>query len=257
MAILTEWKNTLDMFRPKNLKLLSLVTLNAFKQAYKTVAYNIVAWMFLLLVLRCLAPLCVVGVERAFYSSSLVYGLYIAFKRSVYYTFIFLWCITVRPSVERKDFWYFVSFFPQFFYLLPLSVLGAAWGALLGAYGVYYLPWPLYCIATFAATYATLMCVTPIIFFALDSDGSLKRAARAHWQGLKMMLYAFPAYAIVMALYGILVELLSLGECLFLGPLNYSVWGHYVLAWLIVPFFVCIMSVIYTKKVHDNSELYN
>jgi uncharacterized membrane protein len=74
-------------------------------------------------------------------------------------------------------------------------------------------------------------------------------------------LYTLPAYLIVALFYVVIVWLLS-WAITSLPEGFHEFWaGHdliqYILNCVLVPFFVCIMSVIYTKKVHDNSELYN
>jgi hypothetical protein len=285
MAILAEWKNTLEMFKPKSLKLLSLATLNAFKQACSTIFYNIGWWLLALGILFILsvifAWLVMHTISLWFYSSpqttfSRAVYLYVSggFERLEYYISVFLFCVTIRPSVERKTGRYFVSFMKQFLYLLPLLWFCSATGHLIGSRllhlfwavptGLLYIFWPTgykYAVYVSIPVYICLIWTMPTIFFALDSNGSFRRVMRAYWQGDKMILYTLPAYLIVALFYVVIVWLLS-WAITSLPEGFHEFWaGHdliqYILNCVLVPFFVCIMSVIYTKKVHDNSELYN
>jgi hypothetical protein len=106
-----------------------------------------------------------------------------------------------------------------------------------------------------------IMWAAAITFFALDSDGSIRRVMQAYLQGAKMMVYILPIYVIVLPLYKAIWWISLLPEhllpCDSIFYIYYAgFWAVFLMAFL-MPFFVCIMSVIYTKKVHDNSELYN
>lgn len=264
MAILAEWKNTLEMFKPKNLKLLSLATLNAFKQAYKTVVFNFGWWALAFATLLFVVGGAVMFVINAVtpdlnFVISVPWDPLHAYIRglavAIYYCVIFLWCVTIRPSVERKQGRYFLSFIKQFLYLFPLYFFYFALG-----YWILRID-PVYILAPHTSIYGGLLLAVLSIFFALDSDGSFKRVMRAYGLGLQMLIYALPAWVGVALLYRLLAWIIWQGRI----ALNYDYAWHrwyenmsfYVLSLLIVPFFVCIMSVIYTKKVHDNSELYN
>lgn len=182
MLLLQSWKESFTMLKPKNIKLLGLVTLKSFAQAYGILLHSF--WWLLVLVIvieaSCYYPECFfTGV----WSHYIIKGLKLMLIASM--------CAIARPSITRKNRSYMMS---------------CLFRCLLTAYLLLSLPMTL--------NFAFGMILLFATFFYLDSYGSLQDTIFSIVRGCMMFLYNFPVcivsvfvvflmYKLIFTLFGI------------------------------------------------------
>lgn len=171
------WRDSLKIFRSKNLKVFALVTINALYRALESLAKT--GWPLLI-------PL--LGMGLSFFDIS-IYSMVGAVFLS--YLFLFLFFLGVRPSVYVKNSRYFLSYGLYF----PFYFLGIVFAHIrVGLVG-------------------DLLCVPLMIFCALffyfDSDGSIQSMLRSIVNGIKMVFYNYPFWLTSTLLYGIAFILIN------------------------------------------------
>ncbi|MFA6065789.1 MAG: hypothetical protein WC707_01250 [Candidatus Babeliaceae bacterium] len=252
------WRESLGLLAPKNsLKLLAL-TLKTYTQMWRALITG--AWWFLLpsiIVFPAGFPFVFFGVHRSFP--------YIAF---IFYTlFQFFLLCAMRPSVDLKNSYYFWHKLVQYFfyfltYLLISSSIYVGIQYLLGLHSnrelmahviVLYLLAPWYIVGL-------IMLGVLIGLFLLDSGGRFDKIITAWWRALKMIVYNAPIFIVLIAM----ILFISYGYVQGASFIN----GH-VQDWLtiavvssalyllfIAPFFMCLLTNLYTMWIHQQFKLY-
>lgn len=262
MQLFQLWKESLVLFAPKNFKLFLLVTLNTIVQIGKA------------LVRYCWAPLLLFFAMDLFVAEPL-YGLsgtlggaqvVLVLIRSM---MLFLVFLAARPSMLRKGYWYFASYWYYWFYVALYALLRLVLQATLVSYlsehthflwGIWSFIWPFFAMNLATPLYAYY------ILFLLDSSGSIFAACASLWRALKMMWYNLPAVFLIHAI-GYVCGLLVAN--LISVPLHYvSRWVDYLLSVsslsLLISLGALVFAIIwaafvtnfYIKRLYDQCGLY-
>jgi hypothetical protein len=234
MTLVQSWKDSVQLLKPKNLKLFAMVTLKSIIEAYK-IYLKYFWWMILLVVLCAIAPYFIQLQDYAFSN--------IQYKHIFFYTSCWLYellflaaCFSTRPSILQKDSNYFVLQFKKiilFWIFMPLF----SWSS---------------------ATYYGY--IFTVLFFA-DSEGGPKNFLLSLWKALKMIFFNLPLILIVgVAIY---VSGLIGIQCLaqLLALYNIPVYPYLflfvnLLGALLLPMSICTYTNIYIKRLHDQFDLY-
>jgi len=92
-----------------------------------------------------------------------------------------------------------------------------------------------YCVSTFLRIVGILSAL-----FLLDLGGGLTSLVKSTWFGIKMALYNLPFVCIV----------------IILSAMIHSLHTTQIIRYLMHPFWLCVIANYYTKKVHDQAQLY-
>lgn len=270
LNLLYSWKESLKILIPKNLKLFLLVTLRLALNTYKTLLlyfWWIPVVLFLLLRTR-----------------TEINGFIIFFVAT--FLWIFFTVISARPSLGRKDWHYFIDkaayIFICFISLIIFGLLLGFFDALvikfLQALTALYIKLQYASSLFFADTKRALlelkimplligiqrysysvsigMFVMPLLFFNwffildtssrqwLDITFFLKAFFRSFIHSFKLYIYNLPLLLVI----GLIVAAFGLG--ILLKP--YLI----IMGLLLMPFYICLLSNIYTKRVHEQMDLY-
>jgi hypothetical protein len=276
MQLLQSWKESLVIFLPKNFKLFFLVTIKAILGTFSALFYY--CWLPILLYFACHFIL----LRDFFPVEYLQYGemeRYFALATNGFYIswmiladilkltgFLFMPIfLAARPSVLRKGYRYFVSYWYYWGYvacmLILLNVLKV----------VIIVEKPIsFSVFTETLLFYPFIELLKIVFFAffilflLDSDGSIKAAGFACWRAFKMFVYNLPG-ALLIGLLSFCISVAVAWPLFFLMklalPLSIKYWLHrfirydivYVIGAVIV---ACFMTNFYIKRLHDQSWLY-
>ena len=250
--LLRSWKESLSLFIPKNAKLFILVTLKTIIQSYKLIFAHL-WWLFLVS--------WALDVINARYFYNIFFALLPLFAWLIT---IFCVYLVIRPSLQRKKFsyywekaYYFIHFFIitifvffVFFSIVKLLSMLAPLNEFqyLSIITLSLMPSPL--MPLFISPPLTFM-----IFFALDSDGSLKSIFSSIIRGFKMALYNYP-FCLIFYLICIAIALIG-----YVAILTFTFFGSSILlsslvSHLLIPIPLSVLSNFYTKRLHDQFGLY-
>lgn len=228
MTLVQAWIDSVQLLRPKNLKLFVLVTLNAILQAYKLLLKY--WWWLLIFAIGC-------GIAVIWMGNSAGWGFRLSEQLLLFAT-----CLATRPSVAKKDCAYFRSHMFAFLYI-----------------AVYLLVWPAHGWPTAFSVYDIFL-----ILFFLDSAGGPKNFFLSLWYALKMIIFNFPllvaigilfympTYLFEKIYYDVVLKYFAYVDNL----LVYKLMLEKIVATLVIPVGVCTYANIYIKKLHDQFDLY-
>lgn len=218
MLLLQSWKESFDICKPKNLKLLGLATIKSAAQAY-VILISYFWWLFLLLVslqLSCYyLPDCLLQDPNRY----VIIGLKIVLGMCMF--------IIARPSGTLKNMAYIQRY--------SIKIL---WMGFLCAFIVLHVSqnifWPVSAVCAFA------------IFFYLDSYGRITDLIMSFVRGLLMVVYNAP------------ICLLCILVCMACFKLLHVVVGAYSteLAFFLLPCVLAFIKNVYVKRLHDQFTLY-
>ena len=237
MSLLTHWKDSLDFFKPANLKLFMLASLNCLMRSLRV--YPKFHLMNALVIIPFVLGLLSLSGELFDY----------IFKYYLFYFIVSMWVfqfiLAARPSVERKDIDYFFM------------------GGISGWFGIFYLIMP----------FALLFVSVITVLFFLDSikhDRSFSLLPRIKLKGifgafqraLKMIIHfvlpiSFLTFCTIGPIYLLMLEA-SCG-CWQSIPKNWALsglTGIYFLIMLLQFLFVAMMTTYYTKLKHTYKDFF-
>lgn len=229
MQILHTWKESFSIFVPKNLKLFLLVTLNAIIDTFTTLLKY---WWFLYAILLFLfTPMLnwvMVPIVNTMGGVTLFYGIFTFKIAFIPILIFFLTCLAARPSTWLKNYAYFGRYLLRFWYV-PFLILFFLMG------GLHKIP---------------LMALLFLLYilFLIDSDGAIMSIGWSLIRAIKMLIYNLPLF--------IIIEVLMQGFTIGISFLHLGLLIYTILLLIILPLFVCLVTNIYVKKLHDQSELY-
>jgi len=263
MQLLQTWKESLSLFLPQNLKLFSLVTLKAVIQTYKT-WFCYFGWAIALF-------LCIDGMFPALHAPGFIFASPFSLALSSgmilrligWSLLLFSLYLTVRPSLLKKTFKYFIGYAKYFIYFFLISLI-ITWVNLLFLFLMY----------SGSPTHAYGMGMSALLIFIgmflLDSDGRFVSTEYSIFRGFKMFIYNYPFCVIVgiffMAFMHLGAKLFVMGALALvklLAPTAISTDPVFALEFaerifylLALPIPVCFIANYYIKKVHDQFTLY-
>jgi len=226
MQLFQLWQDSLKIFIPRNFKLFGLVSLNTALQTYKVWLGRFwalfVAFFFIDFFLSRSKGLALPNVPFALLTQFLL---------------LVTLYLSVRPSVARKTYTYFIGYGSRFLLytliLLPFFSLFLAIDL--------FLP----------------MKAVPLTFFMLfflDSRGSLNDFFGSFIRAVKMIVYGLPFFLILFLASFALYSIVSIALAFGLPPQFRFLTKHFLLLLSVVP--VSFAANFYTKKVHENYTLY-
>ena len=101
-----------------------------------------------------------------------------------------------------------------------------------------------YSLGIYSYVWEYLLCPLWLLFF-IDFGGGFTTMFKAIWYALKMFFYNLPFFFLFLAL--------VLGVTYSITPFMYYLVSFEI---FIFPFWVCVLSVYYTKKVYNQARLY-
>lgn len=258
MQLFQMWKDSLKVFIPHNLKLFSLVSINAAVKTYSV-------WLGLFW------PLFVVSfLSDALYIFPFSVGpLHLSLSALVsiiskFFLFITLF-LSLRPSVKRKTYAYFGGYLPH---VTILAILFFTKNFLFHALiGMEARSADLFATSLFAPIYSIPMTV--FMLFYLDTKGKFKNLILSGFRFLKMLWYGLPFYLILALVASVTSSILlfTLGLFLFpfmnllrIAPIGFAsliLWSfvkHIFILFSVIP--IAFAASFYTKNVHDQSKRY-
>jgi hypothetical protein len=267
MTLMEAWKDSLQLCKPQAMKLMFLVTLNAMRQAMRAL------WAFWFIV-----PVIVLGIASVILNSVVPSIFMYGFTVGAIF-------IAARPSIQIKNWDYVRSYFLVYLRFVGALLLGIIaivtcaylWELLFVPFGHFYpvlfsdqprVPWHVVdYIATFPGTALGMFALTLHIFnfilfvalFYFDKVGSILTACK---KSLILIIYNLPlviVYSLIIWALKIPIYILSDRISKWLYIHSYSGLSYYVFS--LIFFFLhllifCLISNIYTKRVHDQYYIY-
>ncbi len=268
MSIFPAWRDSLTLFKPASLKLFSLVVLKNLIQTYKTIAvYLLPVILFLALVYGAIFK------YAPEYQGTLLAVMYVTWVIGMFFTYV-----AARPSVLPKRRAYFRSF-GYAFLLFGIFDLVANMVANLLTDKV---GQPFSITALFTVPLAISPLYGFFILFFLDSYKGIENLFISAKRALKMAWYNYPVclllFVLFLALFNgvsdifvfILAKLFGIPAQLEFSALGFSdavsvedtdiMNKLYIVRFyfdlLLLPLFVCIITALYTKRVHEDFKRY-
>ena len=245
--LFSSWFDSLKIFLPKNLKLFLLVILKSLITSWKVFFYcalltSVVIYLFLRFVL----PEFDLSPDQNFYLIRYLDSFMRVF-------FIAVAALCVRPSVEKKTFWYFVRYLNcalgfaiiASLLILALTFLYATYATVTTVNGVSVGLWPV----------VPLSSLTIAAFFWFDTDGSLQSAALTVMRTVKMLMYNLPFFCIGMFLGKVIWGNVPFLIYQFIGGNAFGII-NYIYRWLFTYLLSRLSCTFYTKRLHDNYKRY-
>jgi hypothetical protein len=160
-------------------------------------------------------------------------GIFMMKLQPVYYiTWLVLWClflvVLARPSVEKKDFWYLAWQIPYGFFVMAL----------------FFVSWYLWYLCPYIV-FAAVPYYIFFMFFMCDSNYSVPEMVRAPWRAAKLSLALAPIYAVISMLLGLSAYFLP-----------YHVNTQILSLFVVVPFFIILLSRLYIMAIHKEYKEY-
>lgn len=232
MTVLEAWKDSLSFFKWQHLKMFLLVTLKSIIDTYKIMFKY---WWFLYAILFVI-PLTLIFPPLFILNMPLWSILYVLL--------FFLVCLAARPSRELKNYAYFKGYIQKFWPLLLITFAASLIGVL--NIGLLHYPFILF------------------LLFSLDSDNTFDAMSRAFLNAIKMFIYNVPIFlATILLLWFATLFIVAIlaafvaGIALAFSPKFFMLGiGALGVISLLIPIEICIVTNIYIKKLHEQSELY-
>jgi hypothetical protein len=249
------WKESLSLARWSNFKLLVAATLNNTYQSSRIVIKYfwpllIASMGFFTLTLVSIAP----KLRNAYPFCTINYNnIYLLITTSILYSSLcFLFQLTTRPSLERKDLHYFLLYLPKSIVLLPLALITGFSN---------FLPFGLGSFTFF------LFASAP--FFYLDAPSSVASLIASLKRSIKLGVYFFPGIALcyliaIPIMIGITIVSILIGSLLFYC-LKILAIPHYLLgifaalgtiSLVILMLSISFTAMLYTKIKHSNPSIF-
>ncbi len=255
MYFLRSWKESLLLFLPQSAKLFLLVTIKTILQSYKHIISKL--WWLLLLTW---------GIDIAC-------APYIRHKSLIMLIPLIAWLITffciflaIRPSIARKTWNYYKV---HSYYFIPFSLLVCLFFfiSLLVLYPVVFIfkqltvyqYWAInifFLLPTHLVPLFIAPCVAYTLFFLFDAKKPYIHFLVVLWRALKMAFYNYPFNLIFYAICNVISFAIW-----YLFSFIHSSTFHFIassslMSALAVPLPLCFLITFYTKRLHDQFELY-
>lgn len=244
--LLTPWKESLELLRPKNLSLLLLVSLKSLVQMYGAL---LSVWFIPILFLLA--------------------GLLLDLQSLVLAFYIMILAKAARPSVLQKGpaYWQqfegaeWVLFFglvillqwPMFFsvnklvqfgyngFLRLLLLVGRTWLPGSGSLGI---------LIPYISPFSILW-----VLFMLDARRTVGEYFFAFFRALTMFFTNYPFFILAYLVTRLIISLAYLSGL----PFTYETLpfiGWILLYGILIPYYVCVITNVYTKRIHEQFSLY-
>jgi len=224
------WRESVAMFSPHAIKVFMLITLNAYKEMWRS--FFVGAWWYCLL---CAG----IGVEILRGKIPLT-GEVIAL---LYALFVFFIICALRPSIDIKRSFYFFKMFLRYgsWWIVCLLLGWFVW-KISGAFFIY----------TLFIIFLTWEVIT--LFFILDSGGDGHKIFLAPWNSLEMVGYNIPFVGVWLCV--------SIGFSVLywyiqsLEILSIQIAFLFFLLILMIPLYLALLINVYSMKIHQQFNVY-
>lgn len=282
-ALVSSWRESIELLKPSSFGLLLLISLRTLLHTYRAltaawflpIAYSIgfFAFMFALhsfFIFRHV-PL---GADLPF-----AYGPFLAFMElitgaSLLVFYMSLMVRAARPSIDYKNahYWLKREIAHWVLFTATLLLIPVAWFALsmVGSWmrvGLTFffakalllrlhdwLPGAhvLGIVTTFLSPFVILWTL-----FMYDAQKTVWQYIRSFWRALLMLFYNYPFFFIIYEL----LRLLLAGFYLLSRPFVESYPSMYIIGWivlffLVIPYYVCLLTNVYVKRLHEQFSVY-
>lgn len=246
MYLFKSWGESVSMFKPSNLKLLFLVTLNTLRNNYKLFAGTLVLFALL--------------DTHIYFFGANIFITFIVVSLFLYMPFAFV--LTLRPSIKTKNLEYFLDYKWHLAYWLIIPIITILF-MYFGVVVIKDLAYTSFDVLTMGSFFfiAVPIFVLPIkimeTFFALfwlDSRPCFKNLFLSWCRAIKMFVLNLPAYLILfVAPY--LIFMLFVDFYLYLVGGFWPIITTYLVL-LVSIFYTCFLVNFYTKNIHDKFKIY-
>lgn len=256
MQLLTVWRGSFALYKPKNIKLFLLVTLKTIAEVCRVWASH----FWFLLILYVVGDIFINPFELPswffldFFSAKIGVASILKYAGLLHTTLY----LSTRPSVELKTYSYFAKYLVHGVYI-GIWLLLYNWTKLIGLF----LGWgPL-----FGAYRAIFSLVTVFfIMFLLDSNGSLLEVGKSIVRAFKMFLYTIPICLLGWLLVSSFCAVIYWFNSFLISGISYLVAKEYhtVIALLLdkinfllfMPIPASFFANVYIKQVYEHFGLY-
>lgn len=231
MSLIQSWKESLELLIPQNLKPFLLVTLKTVMDIYKSVNKPLTSrgnWIAAVILIMLIGLTNIIKMFHLFWAQELLLN-------SVHHFLFFIFLLAMRPSIDIKDRIYFGHYLKQYWYFVLVSI----------AFGISHL---------YVIPFAFIIYMV-FLLFVFDSYGSKNELILALKNSVKMVVFNFPIFLIllaVLAIINIIVYYLVAFALGYFGGLTLAVLIYI----LFVPIQVAFISNLYIKFIHGQSSLY-
>ncbi|MFA5074544.1 MAG: hypothetical protein WC436_00380 [Candidatus Babeliales bacterium] len=231
--LLSRWLESLEVFTKKEFKTFLLLILNTFKRSIFIFAKKF-WWLFLLLFLNNYF----FGGVNIFLKTNYLGLFFLVFINLLLIFFSFL---IIRPSIEAKDIFYFLSYLNKFWGFLVITIL-------------------LFLFPILPSFYI-------ITLFFLDSENNLKSLVFSFINGIKFIFYYLPVCIILGVIFAVIeiliyffvIFLLSkIYHILFINTLFSTILlsFFYLFLFLLWLLFLSTISIYYVRMKHKDFNLF-
>jgi hypothetical protein len=249
--LLTPWKESLELLKPKNLSLLLLVSLKSFFQMYSALFSG---WFIFLLFLLTVLFLVLQSLGLVIY---LLQDVSLAF-------YIFILVKAARPSVlqKRGAYWTRFEWAPLILFsgiillqLMHMIFFGQNIQYLYSAFlwSIFWSNWwwlhgshALAILVPYISPLSTLW-----VLFMLDARTSITEYIFAFFRALKLFFTDYPFFILTYLVLRLMILVGSLCSLLFHSSLVLPLIGWVVLYTVIIPYYLCVITNVYTKRIHE------
>lgn len=235
MNLIQSWKNSLELLVPKNLKTFLLVTGKTILDVYASLDKPLTSrgnWIAVIILVTLIGLTNIIKTFRLFMLESIILN-------GILHLFFFLFLLKMRSSIGIKNRDYFEQYVRKYWYFLLISLL----------FGISYL----YAIPFFGNIVFLLYML--FLLFTFDSDGSSIQLIIAFKNSVRMLLYNFPIFLVLLGILSIINVILS-----FLIYFAIHYFGGLTIALLlyilVVPIQIALISNLYIKFIHAQPSLY-
>jgi hypothetical protein len=257
--LLRSWKESLSLFIPKNAQLFALVTLKNILQSY-TIILRDGWWLFGLSMIAEYIYTRYFGPQSFFGFIPLI----------LWFITIFLMYLIIRPSLKRKGYSYYKDYIGAFFYFALFSILGYLFFLTLLRFALLFsvtIANPFYFVSNVFMILTALLAPGPqlmplyvsplltfLILFILDSDRSIASIFKSIIRAFKMVIYNYPFCLIIFSIWALLSVCSQLLIFKIFGPHSFLLSS--AVSYLLLPIPICIFTLFYTKRLHEQFGLY-
>lgn len=248
--LLKKWGESLEVLKPKNIKLFSLASLNTFIKSI-TIFFKYFWWLYILLIATFLIP-GIFGISRILVNS-------IMLAASTFITFFLF--LTIRSSIERKDFSYFMQYSNKIFGYLIIPFLIGLLSLPLTA--ILYLGATILNIANEPNLFISLVAVTSCsilptswmgYFFYFDSKDTFSSIIPSIKKAFTVLFYYLP-FMLIVSLVSIMIGYFSSKNATLVNISNKTIIVT-IIGPIINALFMSILSVYYTRVKHKDFKLF-
>ncbi|HEX2978233.1 MAG TPA: hypothetical protein VHO47_03900 [Candidatus Babeliales bacterium] len=235
-GILHSWKESVIIFIPRNLKIFFLATINAFIKALKPFFLYffpfLIIWIGYDSVCRVQSP---AWCLRLYYPAFFIFALINAGMIAA-----------IRPSTAKKDGAYYKGLW---FQLICAALLDFLYTISMGSFS--------YSIYSFLILpFIVMPIITMALFFMLDAPMSIFSIIKSLKRATLFVFYNYPFFIISIVGYFLLFGLIFLLFGLLLQLMRAAAFLMPIIQLIGIFILMCWFSIMYTKRVYEQYEIY-